>query len=50
MYRMLLSGGGYVGPEVASALRTMLIDVNVLEGGDRVLKRVPFGPVMRERK
>ncbi len=43
--RAVIAGGGYVGLEVASALRAMKINVILLEAEDRVLKRVTSAPV-----
>ena len=38
--RLVIVGGGYVGLEVASALRKQQVEVTVLESADRVLARV----------
>jgi 3-phenylpropionate/trans-cinnamate dioxygenase ferredoxin reductase component len=43
--RIVILGGGYIGLEVASALRAMNTNVILLEAEDRVLKRVTSEPV-----
>lgn len=43
--RAVIIGGGYIGLEAAASLRSMDIEVTVLEAADRILQRVTSAPV-----